>query len=178
MNEEKKRFRGSPNAPQKARIEDRAAQILRLRREGKSVRDISEELGVARTTVHDALVSAMRALREENRALAEHVLDLELERLDSMLDAIKAKIQGGDVKAIDTALKIGDQRAKLLGLYKPQKVEHSGAIVTPEQAAAFAQEAFGSPSPLSDASSPAAPSADGAPSVAPDAVPVSGPVDH
>lgn len=63
MNEEKKRFRGSPNAPQKARIEDRAAQILRLRREGKSVRDISEELGVARTTVHDALVSAMRALR-------------------------------------------------------------------------------------------------------------------
>jgi len=44
---------------------------------------------------------------------------LELERLDVMLLALWRRVQNGDERAIDRALKIEERRAKLLGLDAP-----------------------------------------------------------
>lgn len=41
-------------------------------------------------------------------------------------------------RCLDRAMKIMDRRGKLLGLDKPQKVEHSGSIVTDPEAEAAA----------------------------------------
>jgi hypothetical protein len=61
-------------------------------------------------------------LRETLQEPADEVRQLELLRLDRYLSAIAEKVDSGDLKAIDRALKIMERRSKLLGLDAPQKV--------------------------------------------------------
>jgi hypothetical protein len=68
---------------------------------------------------------------------AEDVRELETQRLDAMLFALRTKIKQGDVRAIDTAIRIADRRAKLLGLDAPTRNElcgHNGGPIAIEDA--------------------------------------------
>ena len=47
-------------------------------------------------------------------------------RCDTYLQALAKKVQAQDVRAIDTALKVGKRRAELLGLDAPNKTEITG----------------------------------------------------
>jgi chemotaxis protein histidine kinase CheA len=175
MNGRRTKLGKSPHAPAKAANAERTRSALELRIAGKSFRQISEELDIGLGHAHRLVRDALLELREQNKEFAQYHLDIELARCDRLQAQLDPAIEKGDVRAIEASLKIVDRVAKLLGLDKPQKVEHSGGIVTPAMAAEFAEEAFGSASPLTHA---AAPSADSPAPVAPDAVPVPDPVDH
>ena len=54
---------------------------------------------------------------------------MELARLDAMLSALDDKIEAGDTKAIGTALRIMDRRAKYLGLDGPIKIDMRQRII-------------------------------------------------
>lgn len=123
------RFRSTPNAPQKLKAEADARAVLALRIKGLSYSAIAEQLNCSRSYAHSLVDTAAKELRESNRNEAAALVDIELARLDAMLAALNDKINGGDTRAIDSALKIMERRAKLLGLDKPQKLEHSGAVM-------------------------------------------------
>ena len=102
---------------------ERRAQALELRKRGMSYRQIGQELGVSRNTAHRYVTEELDELRAETRASAEQLRDLELERLDQYLARLQPKIEDGDEKAIATALRVQERRAKLTGLDAPQRSE-------------------------------------------------------
>ena len=102
---------------------ERRAQALELRKRGMSYRQIGQELGVSRNTAHRYVTEELDELRAETRASAEQLRDLELERLDQYLARLQPKIEDGDEKAIATALRVQERRAKLTGLDAPQRTE-------------------------------------------------------
>lgn len=81
---------------------------------GMSYRAIAAQLGYKDGTgvfeaVHNLLIATAREP-------ADDVRQLEVERLDAMLEAIAEKLEKGDLFAIDRALKIQARRAALQGL--------------------------------------------------------------
>lgn len=91
---------------------------LQMRLSGKTQQQISEEMGVHKSTISLYIKEAIADITREN---AEEYLELELSRLDAMLAAIWPDIVAGAKGAewkIDRALAIMEQRAKLTGTYK------------------------------------------------------------
>ena len=113
---------GKRKGPDPSAVE-RRAQALELRKRGMSYRQIGQELGVSRNTAHKYVTAELDELRAETRVSAEQLRDLELERLDQYLARLQPKIEDGDEKAIATALRVQERRAKLTGLDAPQRTE-------------------------------------------------------
>lgn len=101
-------------------------QALQLRQAGASYRAIADKLGVSLGQAHSYVSEALAALAAENRDKTVELRQLELERLDRMMLAIWPLVVRGDLKSMNTALKIVAQRAKLLGLEAPQQHEVTG----------------------------------------------------
>lgn len=119
-------------APRKSRItkarRERMAKALKLREAGANVRDIGAQLGVSHT---QAANDIRDALREIIREPAEDVLQLELARLDNLfLIAFQKARKDQDTKAIDSAVRIMDRRAKYLGLDNPNTQDDTRAVST------------------------------------------------
>jgi hypothetical protein len=96
------------------RAHERHLQALELRKAGVTYEVIAGQLGYANASgARKAVLSALKAtLREPAAELRE----LELARLDAMLLPLWRRVQAGDEKAIDRALRIMERRARLLGL--------------------------------------------------------------
>ena len=95
----------------------RHLQALELRKAGATYQVIADQLGYASAKgAHKAVASALKATLRE---AGDDVRALELERLDAMLLALWRRVQNGDERAIDRALKIEERRAKRLGLDTP-----------------------------------------------------------
>lgn len=129
------------------RIQLRRAEVLRLRIRGYTVREIATELGHPKSTVGDDLKAAMSETltRTQEEIDAERELELhridaglrvvakilhdrevtaeEAKRLDISVDELLASHDELKLKALDRQVKLQEQRAKLLGLYAPSKVE-------------------------------------------------------
>lgn len=103
---------------------ERQRQALELRKAGASFEAIADRLGYgSKSGAYQAVMSAIkRTLREP----ADEVRELEEQRLDALLLAIWPQATKGNQGAIDRALRIMERRARLLGLDKPAKLEHSG----------------------------------------------------
>ncbi|MFK0045525.1 hypothetical protein ACIQU4_15630 [Streptomyces sp. NPDC090741] len=109
---------------QQAFTAERRAKAIRMKINGHSYTEIAEQLGYS---------SRGSASSDVRRALEKHVIEeglaveawreLELARLDILQKAIWNKAMDGDPRAIETALKILDRRAKLLGLDSAIKLE-------------------------------------------------------
>lgn len=99
---------------------ERAIEATEYRAMGYSYREIAEFCGYSsQQGAHQAVTSVLKAAQKD---AAEQLLDVELERLDKMLAGLWQTATGGDVMAIDAALKIMQRRAALLGMDKPIKV--------------------------------------------------------
>jgi len=96
------------------RAHERHLQALELRKAGVTYEVIAGQLGYANASgARKAVLSALKAtLREPAAELRE----LELARLDAMLLPLWRRVQAGDEKAVDRALRIMERRARLLGL--------------------------------------------------------------
>lgn len=132
------------------RIALRRAKALQLRIRGYTVREIGLELGVSKSVAAEDVRHAMGEAKKLSEDELQAERDLELHRIDAALRVV-AKILNGravtvaeaeasgisdadetelldaadelKLKAVDRQVRLQEQRAKLLGLYAPAKVE-------------------------------------------------------
>ena len=109
---------------QQAKTAERRRAAVELRIAGTPWHEIANLLGYdskasAYTDVRRALEKAVTKLSIPLEAHRQ----LELDRLDAMQSALWPAVLDGNTKAIDTALRLMDRRAKLIGLDAPQRHE-------------------------------------------------------
>ncbi len=103
---------------------EKQAIALDMRRKGFLLREIGAALGIDNQGTVTKLIQ--KAMREVVREPAEELVQMELDRLDSMF--VKAYERAADhekplnKEAVDTCLRIMERRARLLGIDKPTKV--------------------------------------------------------
>ena len=117
-----KKKKGHPN-PKGFKTAQRRSYAVDRRIGGITYQRIADELGITRQSVWDLVTKELDKLNERTAESAQELRRLEVERLDVMLAALWAAVLGGDVFAIDRAIKIQDRRAKLLGLDAKEKYE-------------------------------------------------------
>lgn len=108
----------SENDPE---IIDKERKVLELRRAGYTLDDIARTVGYASPS--GAFYALRRALKRTLQQPADELREMEADRLDRLQAAAWAKALQGDVRAIDTVLRIMDRRAKLMGLDAPGKMQ-------------------------------------------------------
>lgn len=124
--------------PVDARREAMREQALALRISGLSYREIARRVttqngtGIGVATAHLLVTEALEAVIDRNTDQAQVALRLELERLDAMIVKLWPKVKDGgvvpplEVGVANTLIRIGERRAKLLGLDAPTRWEGSG----------------------------------------------------
>ena len=122
------------------------ARALTLRGRGWTYEEIAKEVPYATAGgAHKAVRTGLRATLKEP---ADDVRELELGRLDKLLNAQWDKALAGDLGALQAVLRIMDRRATYLGLDAPVKIDleqrvRDGAIaegLDPDEAVAIASE--------------------------------------
>jgi len=103
-------------------------KVLQLRLAGLSYRKIARELGISLTSVARYMDKALEGLKEQIQHERERYVYMQLERLDTILSRLWPKIHDGHLGAIDRALRVLDQQARLLGLYEAPAVQVHGPI--------------------------------------------------
>ena|SRR5699024_453721 len=101
-------------SPKRIAAAERKAEALKLRKSGATYDEIAKQLGLSGRT--SAFQCVQRAIRDITKEPAKDVLELEVARLDAMLAGLWDKATDGDDKAVNSAIRIMDRRAKYLGL--------------------------------------------------------------
>jgi hypothetical protein len=112
---------------------DRTIKALLLRKAGLPYPEIANELGF--NSPQAAFGAVKRALKKTLQEPSEELRKLELERLDAIFNPQYEQAKGGDSRAAEVALKVLDQRAKMLGLYPPVKIAPTNPDGTQEYGA-------------------------------------------
>lgn len=116
--------------PHNVEVTDKERQALELRKAGASFDAIARQLGYAdKSGAYRAVTRALDGVLNE---AAEELRALDAERLDRLLLAVWQPALGGDHKAMDRALRILEQRARLLGLNAPTQVALKGHVISYE----------------------------------------------
>jgi hypothetical protein len=112
---------------QQAATAKRRAQAIALRLAGMNDDTIAERLGYAsRQAASKDIHRALEANRLEEQQQVETLRYVEGQRLDRLQAAVWAKAAKGDLKAVETVLKVMAQRTRLFGLDAPVRAEVSG----------------------------------------------------
>ncbi len=103
---------------------EKTLTALELRRAGYDYVSIGKILGVTAATAGSYVRNALLQFVGEIAETAEEVRQIELARLDAMQRSLGEKLEHGDLAAINTALRVMERRARLLGLDKgiPQDI--------------------------------------------------------
>jgi len=107
----------------KLKTVDNSRRALELRRAGFSLREIGERLNISHTTAKAWIDEWLEEYSLQNEEQAQAIRSESLSRLDAALTAIWPQVRAGSEAAIAIMLKIEAQRAKLLGLEAPARVE-------------------------------------------------------
>jgi hypothetical protein len=106
--------RESKTSRRRIEATERQRQALELRKAGATYDDIAARVGYSgRTAAYHGIMSALAKMLQEP---AEELRTLEVERLDSLLLSVWPRALGGDLKAVETTLRIMERRARLIGL--------------------------------------------------------------
>lgn len=116
----------SKTSPAKARMLKHQEQALALRRSGMAYSAIAVKLGLSKSRAHALVQLGLEDAREQIVTQADELRTEEISRLDGMLRKVYTKAAAGDLQAVDRVLKIGERRAKLLGLEAPVRIETTG----------------------------------------------------
>ena len=133
-----------PKTPTKPAIEARRAKVADLLLAGASYRKISAITGanLAAVTADVRFLLAMWA-EQQNPEARHHWRALEIEKLGEIEILNLRRAKDGDTKAIDSALRIMERRAKLLGLDAPTRVNVNEQEVRAEVESLLRQLASG-----------------------------------
>ena len=99
----------------------RIEKAVKLRESGLSYQEVGEEMSVTKSTAWGYVKKALDEVQERYESSAVTVRNLEIRRLDSLLNGVWEKASKGDVGAIDRVLKIMERKSKFLGLDAPDK---------------------------------------------------------
>jgi DNA-binding CsgD family transcriptional regulator len=122
------RVRFNPGSKRHLQAREHEEKALELRKAGYSYKEIGAQLGISRVAAFQSVMRVLAAYEDDIKEQVPRVRQLELQRLDSMLTKLQPRINQGDDRAINSALKIGERRAKLMGLDAPLEIDHSGTI--------------------------------------------------
>lgn len=112
---------------QQAKTAQRRAQAIALRLAGMDFDTIAERLGYSsRGAASKDMWRAVETNRLEEAQAVENLRDVEGQRLDRLQAAVWAKALKGDLKAVETVLKVIAQRSRLFGLDAPIRTEVTG----------------------------------------------------
>lgn len=114
------------NSSRRAQGAKAREQALDLRCAGLSYQRIGEKMGISTARAHQLVSNAMDQTRQAITAGADELRAAEVARLDGMLEKLWIKAKRGEVAAVDRVLKIGERRAKLLGIEAPVRIETTG----------------------------------------------------
>ena len=104
-------------------IEKRRHNVLQYRTQGLSLRAIGLKLKVSYQTVANDLKETLAQLQTTSIEHAQVLRELELQRLDGLIEIASKQATKGDLSAIDRVLKLSQERSKLLGLYAPEQIK-------------------------------------------------------
>lgn len=109
---------------QRAKTAERRAKAVAMRLAGVDYETIAQRLGYAsRGAAYTDIDRALQARLVEQHQGADVLRQQELARLDRLQAAAWTAAASGDLKAIETVLKVVDRRCKLLGLDAPVRHE-------------------------------------------------------
>jgi len=119
----------STTEPRHIEANARAAHALAMRQRGHSYRAIAAKLGVSLSTAHGYVADALAELRTQTREQAETLRDLEAQKLDQIERSVwraMRKASAADVAKLANSLRaLSESRRRLLGLDRPQQIEHT-----------------------------------------------------
>ena len=105
-------------------VRQKGQQAIRLRLSGATIAQIATQLGYASEAgAYKAIMRELEQTAQDQGESSEAVRQLELKRLDQMQFPIWNQVVTGDQQAINTALRIQERRASLLGLDAPKQIE-------------------------------------------------------
>ena len=110
------RRKKSKQAPEKVNHAVKVGEALQLRRSGASYEEIGRAMGSSASTAYRRVKFGLEKLAKLNLKEAEHTRDMELARLDFYLRSLDQRIRAGDTRAINSAVRIAERRARLQGL--------------------------------------------------------------
>lgn len=119
---------------QEAQIAARRVQVARLILAGKSYRQIAadETVNVKSTrTIHTDVMAILADWRSERLTEITDLIAVESARLDALTGALFTILDGktestqNKIRAADSLLKVAERRARLFGLDKPLKLDHT-----------------------------------------------------
>ncbi len=113
-------------AASKVRTLERQRQAVELRRMGLGYEAIAAQIGIGKSQAHRLVIAGMQDARAQIEAGADELRAEELSRLDGMLQGLWPRARKGEAAAVDRVLKIGERRAKLLGLDAPTRTALEG----------------------------------------------------
>jgi len=113
----------SPNAKRKVSAAERKRQALDFRMAGFTFQQIGDKLGITKQAAHHLVVEALEETRAKIAESSEQVMQMELDRLDSLWRTVYPQAKQGNLGAIDRSLRIMERRARLLGLDAPAKTD-------------------------------------------------------
>lgn len=120
-------MRSNRTRPAAARRIELQAQALELRRAGHGYEVIAQKLGIGKSSAYRMVDAAMAGARAQIAASVDELRAEEITRLDGMLAKLWPKVTDNpDVSVIDRIIKIGERRAKLLGLDAPVRTSIQG----------------------------------------------------
>lgn len=100
---------------------------FQLRIAGKTYQQIGDTLGISRQAAFTHVHKELKAIRAENKQLAEHYRDIELNRLDRLFEIITGSLERDENPAmLAQAHKNIELRCKLLGVNAPQELTIHG----------------------------------------------------
>lgn len=102
--------------PVRVAASERRAQAVALRISGMTYDAIAQRLGVGSTTVFRDVTESMADAAKRTREAADELLELELQRLDTLQGGLWDAALAGDVSSVRAVLAVMERRAKLLGL--------------------------------------------------------------
>lgn len=113
---------------QRANTAERRKKAITLRLAGMDWQSIADQLGYStRGAAWTDVTRALEANLAEQTQAADTLREVESLRLDRLQAAAWPSAVKGDLKAIETVLKVIDRRAKLHGLDHPVRTEVTGA---------------------------------------------------
>jgi hypothetical protein len=115
--------------------EERAYRAYQLRLGGKTWTEVASELEYpnpsrVRQDINLLIKKAINAVTDEYKA---EIIDLELDRLDALQHAVWGMALSGDLKAVDSVLKIMSHRARLMNLGDERTASVNTIVVTGDE---------------------------------------------
>ena len=113
----------APKRQGKVRVSviEREYEVLKYRRGGMTFDQIAKKVGYR--TPSGARAAFRRAMIRTLQPVADELRETQIDRLETALLAIWAKILKGDLKAVDRLISISRRQSELLGLDAPKQAK-------------------------------------------------------